>query len=100
MRLGIAEQLLLSAFEPDEPQLRAEAEELQHVLQQHLWPALGISQQGHRVLYAWIHFCHFAEGGSAVLLAVAKSTLLGLRNGGTTGQGVANSRSWCVFLLL
>jgi hypothetical protein len=78
---------MFSILEPDEDRLRAEAGELQQLLQQHLWPALGISSQGHTVLHAWIHFYRFAGGGSAALLAVTKSNLLAVRDQRSTGHG-------------
>eukprot|EP00884_Botryococcus_braunii_P013978 jgi/Botrbrau1/22581/Bobra.176_1s0013.1 len=88
MRLAIAEQLMLSLFDPEDGHLRPEAPALQKLLLEHVWPVLGIRSCDHKALYAWAYFCQVAVGGSPASLGVAASTLQTLCENRELNQGM------------
>ncbi|KAK9849672.1 hypothetical protein WJX84_011250, partial [Apatococcus fuscideae] len=77
VRVRVADLLLRALFESDDSGAYVEDRTaLLSLLENQLWPLLGISPQVHAALYAWIHFRQFALTGRRSLL-VATQQLIG-----------------------
>ncbi len=88
VRVRLAERLLLAMFDSlDEAQYVEEWGELEGLLRQELWPALGVSDAVHHSCFAWLHFRWGAGGAGLLWLLVlqgmpccgAGTAVLGLR---------------------
>lgn len=68
VRIRLCDLMLRGMFDTlDEASYVESKDALLQLLQNRVWPLLGISKHIHSTIYAWIHFRQFAVTGMSVL---------------------------------
>ncbi|KAL3161403.1 hypothetical protein ABBQ32_010293 [Trebouxia sp. C0010 RCD-2024] len=94
VRIRLCDLMLRGMFDTlDEASYVESKDALLQLLQNRVWPLLGVSKHIHNTIYAWIHFRQFAVTGDLQLLDTTKDLIHGALSSPHAGRGLANGEA-------